>query len=489
MANPSLTIDRPGLAGRPLDPLPLGSWAAPLAGLLAVALGVGLGLLAAYDPAWAVYHPLWSIFAPSGLRSAALWTGTAVAVLAVLMVLARRAAWLFERRDAFIIIIVLSSAALTGINIGSRDPFEMAFVLAFTYFWVVTTTEHRPIVLPPVVVVLLSGLGLCAIASMIRGRVPTFFGLPALLSKYVMMILIINFLHSRRLLKTALRTFLIVAALSAVVAILSQLLFVTTGYELTFDDSPEIHHKDTPLGRMLRATAFLPATQTLGHLLIPALALAMLMPCGPIARVLLAGLLLVGTGVTFSTGSIISAAAVVVLGLFVRRPQHSIHYLTLFAIAGLVAYFTGLIDKVYNAFVVTGSFGLTERVELFKGGLELVERHPLLGMGIQNTTRVLHLQVHNAYVQMASEAGILAGVFFTSLVVYVTVICAASAGTAPQPDDRLWLKGLAVGMVGHLIHLSATPLAAEYVSFAYMGLALSAVRLYGRSRPLPGVSA
>ncbi len=476
----------------PLPPAADGAGRAGVRALLwllpALVIGAGIGVLAGLDRWLSPHHPLWGAV-PAFLPHAVWWwTPTALALLVLIVATVRGAEWAFDRRYELAAIGLLASTTLTGINIAARDPFELALILSLAIWLVTTLGENRPVRTPRVALFLLAGLSVCTLASIVNGRVVSLLGVHTYLVKFAAAFILIELILTRALHTKALRALIVISVFSASVALFSEVLFATTGFQLSLDDEPTSRIKDTPLGPLLRATALLPTAQSLGHLLTMGLGLVLCRPGGLVVRLLLGGLLFAGAAATLSTGSLVSAGAVLALWPFVQWPGLALHFLAVLTSLGIVAYLTGVLGKLWEALVVIGSWGLSERVELIKRGLHIVEQYPLCGIGARNALRVLHLPVHNSYVQIASETGSIAGLLFITLTCYAVFCCVAAALRAGAPAQRAWLTGLALGMFGIAVHFLSEPLANDYLTYAFFGLAISALVVYRPSGGAQGVA-
>jgi hypothetical protein len=468
----------------PVAPRPLSAWRWLWLVPLAAALGVGFGLLVSHDREFSPHHPLWGTL-PTLLGHAGWWwTPTALTGFLLLLVAIRWTGWVFEHRFAIAVLALLASTTMTGINIAARDAFELALLLALAVWVVTTLAEHRPIRTPRFPLALLLGMSVCVFASVVNGRGTSLLGLHTYLVKFMAAFLLVELIIDRRLHRAALAAIVYLSVFAAVVALVSQLLFVATGFQLSFDDEPTSRIKNTPLGPLLRTTALLPTAQSLGHLLTMGLGVALCCPGSLLRRLVLGAIIFVGAAGSLSTGTIASTGLVLGLWPFVQWPSLTIHFLAGLLVVGIGVQLSGLLDRFWSGVLVIAEWGLNERVELITGGFAIMAQYPLCGIGVRNATRVLHLPVHNTFVQIGSEAGIVAAVLLTVLTIYTLVGCLAVTLRERDPDTRAWLKGLTLGMFGMSVHCLAEPLANDYLTYAFFGVALSAIALY-RPQPHP----
>ena len=406
--------------------------------------------------------------------------GLILGFLAITLLLTRLD-WLFARRDAIAVMALVAAVAFTGFNFGPADSSDFALVSVSCFWLMATFVEHRPIRTPIPLLCLLGGLVFFLLASSVHGQVTTIRTLHTLFTKMALLFLITNLVVTPALHRLAVKTLVGVALFSAVVGIGFQLLYLFKGIAITFDDLPEFRFKDTPFGRMLRATALLPRSQLLGHLLIMGTSLTLFIPMALGKRIVCLIILCVGTAFTFSAGAFLSMGVILLLSVFVRRPARSLHYLAYICAISFVGYVSGGLEWVYKKLVVpVGGAGLSDRLEYTRVGLHAVERHPLLGGGLGNIGRLLDTLVHNTYLQMAADVGVMGGSLFTAMIISLTVVSGLVVRFAATAREKNLLKGVFLGMIGISVHFCVEPFYNNVGSWMYFGLVASTCMIYSR---------
>ncbi len=455
-----------------------------------VLLGAGMGALVVFDPDLSRDHPLWEFLRSRSLPAVTLWSATALAVLGVILLVTRSAGWWFRHRDAIATGLLMSVGAINGVNVGPLDAFEFAFLLTLAYWLAVSLVEFRSVAVPRLVLAALGGFSICTVASVINGRVTSLFGLHTLFSKFLMIVLVCSFAIRPQLFQVAVRSFIYVAVSTAVVAVLALGLNLTTGFALTFVDTPAEQFKSTPFGYLLRASAFCQTPQALGHLCVMALCLVFQSPWRAGWRYALALTLLVGIGLTWSTGAILTAGVVTLLFPLVRWPHHVMLYLALLAVSGFALYFSGIAELIFDKVLVPlGSAGVEDRVGYLKVGLEKIQVYPWLGAGVKNTSRLFSHPIHNTYFMIISELGIAAGVLLFLLIAGLAIRCASLARRAADENTRHWLKALGFGAAGMGIHFLSEPLYYSVLPWVFLGLVSCGVSVMARFGTLEGTRA
>jgi hypothetical protein len=448
---------------------------------LPASIGIVFGLLVGLDPLLGYLYPIvpmsftrWVpfIFSP--------------ALIALFLCVSLWIAYhrkLFAWRYEIAALVILASGALSGVNFGPIDPTDFAFLSIFFFWLSASFIERRPIAIPTPVLIMLLLLAACSLGSVVNGRGTSLFSQHQMMTKYAMVFMVANLISTAALQKFMIKALVAISLLSALVGIAAEAAFLSTGYVFTFDDLPEYIFKETPFGNMLRAPGFLPRAQAQSHLLLLATSIVLFMPLRMGCRIVFLGILTLGLIFTFSVGAYLTLALVGMIALVMHRPQHFNHYLVGGVTLMLIAYFSGLWDWAYQEVLLsTAGKPAEDRISYLQIGFQAIARHPYLGIGLRNIARVLHTPVHNAYIQTAVEMGIAAGVIFTALVVYLTVGCGLAAGRQPRGDQRDWLLGLFMGMVGLALHISVEPFYDNYITWVYMGLTTAALATHQRHR-------
>lgn len=449
-------------------------------------LGVAAGALTSYEALFTSYHPLWGLARRLEFSGIGLWTATLLAMFALALWLFQRRRRIFGYRYSITVGLAASAGVLSGVNLGRLDIFEFLFILIVPLWLASVLVERRPVRTPGPVLVLLLVLTAATVASFAHGGLVSILSAHALLTKLVVFFVLTNLVTDEKILFAALKTIVVVAAASAVIAILAQALYLFAGYEFTFADE-EIHrYRPTSFGLMLRSTAFASTPHVFGHYMIMAFAIAMFLPMRILARVALCALLFVGVVSTFSKGAVLTCAGLLLLAPFVRKPAQLFFWLAMYAAVALAVYTTGLGEWAYTNVVNPGGAGsLTDRIELARQGLEAMDRHPVLGSGINNFERVMKLPIHNAYLQATFEIGVIGAAAFLSLVLYLGIRGLVTLDRVGDVSTRTWLKGLLLGYLGICVNLLAAPLYYDISTWVNMSLVASAIAIYSVKRTIP----
>ena len=152
---------------------------------------------------------------------------------------------------------------------------------------------------------------------------------------------------------------------------------------------------------------------------------------------------------------------------FLLKSRHGIRAMAVALIVGWGLY-SILPEKMLEEYNTAGEDDTSEhRLVLWKFGLEVVEDHPVLGIGYENWRDYCHfvnpngvegkvscLVPHNTYIQALSETGITGFVVFISILIFMFVLNARTRANAKQQDNQfIWYiaHGLDGGLVGCMV--------------------------------------
>lgn len=443
---------------------------------------VGLGLLLAL---WVCVDPLISLSWLASvvgdawdLRSFPYVLSLVLACsLAGALLLLPQVHWLWSEKERMAIVFVIIMGEFAGVQFGRFDVLEIATAILAGSWLILTLVEReRTIQVSPVLFFTIAMTFLAILALVNR---PPLSGLVALGEKFVIFFLMVDLIRDRSLIKTAVRLLIWTGACSAVVGIGQFLLFALWGkiyvLDLPMGEDPISVLKPTPLGLMLRATAFFSNPASLNDYLLMASGVTLFAIVSARTwggRFLYAGaflLMAIAIVLTWSTMALIALGLMLFILPYVFRPSLTIHYSAAALLLILVSYEAGLLEGAYRTLEALGRDSGSIRMSILDVAAASFQRNPLLGVGIQNFENVSmnffeegpHLKgypVHNAFLQMATELGIFGGLLFLGIVVFVlmrlALVLRVDAG-----QEQWMFKGLLLGFVGIVVHMANEPMA------------------------------
>lgn len=443
-------------------------------------LGLGVALLVAFDPTVGQYLSVDDLGVPASRSFLFPMTLGVTALIAVAGLVMGCRGFLFRERVRINIGIVVLFAMIPGFHYGPIHPSGFGLIFSALILLALILVEHWPVRRDGPALALIGLMTVFVFTSIISGRLSALISVHTVLTKFVLVLVICGLTQNRRVLHWTLKLVVGFSAVSAVVAIASIVLYLTTGYELTYDDLMEV--KNTPFGQMMRTTAFFSTTQGLAHALILSTCLALFMPIALWLRALLVGIMGLGIFTTFSAGAYGAMAVGLVLAPFIAFPRHTLHILAGMVSVGLLAYASGLVSLVMQQILLPlGAGNAEERLEFIDAGLQAIGREPLLGYGVKNIGRILDTAVHNAYVQMTADIGVIGGGAFIMFVVYLLVRAGLTQKYALTADAKAWSKGLFLGMMVMSYHFISEPFYDNTFSWLFMGLTLADITLRSSS--------
>lgn len=378
---------------------------------------------------------------------------------------------LFAARDRCYIVALFGSLALSGVNYGPLDATKVAILLVLFAWLTDMLIQRRPFRLSPIMVILLLGLAFFTLASVFNGRGSSLAALHTIFSKLLLFVLLVNVIRTRELLQTSSTLLIILGVLTGVAALAQEMIFYFFGYPLTFDDNgPNFWFKETMWGSMLRASAFHYTPQSMVHFLIVPLTLA-LFTSSSWPR-LLTAVAIMGTAVvfSFSFGGLFVFCLLILLAPFFRHPHRTMHYTTALVAMALIAYQSGIVKWVQEHALSIGEKSGEDRMELLQLGFEAIQAHPWIGIGLNNFNRLSTLAVHNSYIQISSEIGLIGGLIFVLIVGSQLVRLFRLRTQARTDEDRALTNAFLLGGIGIAVHFFMEPFANSMVSWSYLAL-------------------
>ncbi|UUX94807.1 O-antigen ligase [Aquabacterium sp. J223] len=229
---------------------------------------------------------------------------------------------------------------------------------------------------------------------------------------------------------------------------------------------------------MIRATAFHPTAQNLSHYLLIATSLLMLGPFSNRLRIVGGTLMGAGMFFTFTGNGLVVMSVLLLVTPIMLRPRLTIHYVAFLLLVGLIAYQTGVAEWVYEKYLLPISGKSAEdRIGLLQVGLEVMERHPFIGIGLNNFGRLSPQPVHNAYLQLATEIGLLPAALLCLILLGIFVRLVIGLRQTPPSDATKAGKGILLGLMGLALHFMFEPFINSLVSWSIIGLAEAAALL------------
>lgn len=310
---------------------------------------------------------------------------------------------------------------------------------------------------------------------------------------FLLFLLVLHALDSWSDVRFFVGVFLVFATLSALVGLVQELAFMTTGKlwvgKVDFRTKQLLLQKGGPLSLevWLRPPAFLGFTQALANVLAVGAAMATaLLIAGGRQRYrgwLALGLLLmvatlVATSSKGANGGFFIAA---LLAVAILRPRWLLPLALAAAIAVLGMAYTDLRFKVEEmAFELPRIGDLAFRMQLAREAFEgSLERHPFLGAGAGRaffySPNTLNYEVHNAFLLAVAENGVPGLLVFATLFGFVGIRLGRAVRSVQEPGGRAMLVGLLAGMVALLIHMQSDPFYHIQLTWYFVPLAEAAV--------------
>lgn len=382
----------------------------------------------------------------------------------------------FRNRFAIVSSMLILGPMTVGIGAGPLD-FNDPIFLTGCFLWLASLlVERRPVRTPTIALILMIAISCFTFMSIVNGQVKSLISQHTLLKQFVLVMIMSAFIDSPTKLRLAIRVFILGASISAIIACISQIVWVQFGFPFVFHDELVDYFKDTPLGRMLRVTALQVTAHGLAHLCTVALAMLLMVRTPIWWKVVFAPLLIAAIGNTFTAGGYVVLALVCALVPIFWKPKLVIHILAGYVVLAAATYFSGLFDLLNDKVLRSiGGGGASERAEFFRAGVSAFSQHPMLGVGLKNIRSVYDEPIHNAYFQMTVDIGAIGGLIFTGFIAYLTLSAGVLTAVVRDADIRSAAKGAMLGMIALATVFLVEPLYDNVVSWMFMGLVASVI--------------
>jgi O-antigen ligase len=151
-------------------------------------------------------------------------------------------------------------------------------------------------------------------------------------------------------------------------------------------------------------------------------------------------------------GTILAAAVVMAAFPFIRWPSYALHYLAAYLLFGTALIYFGGVEWIVREVFDAGTLkGASQRGTLLQIGLEKLDRSVLVGTGPQGfgqfSTNFWHRPVHNAYIQAATELGLLGIIVFVAMNVWLFTAMILTRAISTESDRKV----LTVFLMVHVI--------------------------------------
>lgn len=297
---------------------------------------------------------------------------------------------------------------------------------------------------------------------------------------------LVNLITDAATVRFAVTTFVVVALISAMIGISQGMLYLLFGIDFTLIDhfdASDTQYKPTPFGMLPRSSALNGSAQHLSSFLL--IALPFVLSGWYVARgkkklamAIAIVVILGGVLSTWNYGAFFAVAFILLLYPFFQWPRHSIHIVLGLVLFVAVCYYTGILEWAYSVSLGNEnvSKGVSQRHTLLALGLEKLINNPWFGTGLHGfadtTGNYWHRPVHDAYIQTATEIGIVGGLVF--LVMLVTIITQAVLSSVHfKKGWSLLARASALSVVGLMWLMLTEPMLDHSNTWLILGLTQS----------------
>ena len=389
----------------------------------------------------------------------------------LLLVPVRAAARALAARPAEVLlvafVILFQTAALH--TFGPVDANDLLVLGVAAGLLAQAVVAGRPLVISPGLILSLPVFAAIVLAATHAGPVGLLGG-KQILKCILVVFVFTNLIRDPAALELAIRAVITVTAFSALVAILQELVFVTTGFVATMNieaDSLRYLFEETPFGRMFRVTGLNTSYKHFTFFLTSGvlLTVSLLVAGGPRPAArrrwlwLAAGLMSAALVLTFSKDALLGLGAGLLLVLLLARTLNLFQLAVGGAAVALLLLATDLGREVGDKIASDiGSGELRIRLQLARDGIEgIMNQYPWFGVGVNQSIRYTgdfnNWVPHNNLIVTAAETGLIGLATYLSLMAYLVYAAWRTWLQARAPEQSAIALGLLGAAVSVLVSL------------------------------------
>lgn len=350
-------------------------------------------------------------------------------VLAALVPMAALVGSLYRSAVPTYLFLLFAAAQMNGVRFGPIDALDVVLLAGVLAGGASLTQARAPrFVVSPIALVALFLLMLALPHLIVQSPVRMIIGTISLVRVVLITLLLVSILADRRNLDTAIAALIIIATISAALAILQFALGYLAGKYFTLIDPPETAFKPTPIGFVMRASGLCITAQHLSGFLATALPFALwrLTSAWRVRDVVVVGIIGLGVLLSWNFSAILAVAVVLALFPLLRWPSQGIQIALLYALFAVAAYYAGVFEYIYEKIVSDAGAGrgVSQRETLNLLAIEKLDRSLLIGTGPQGfgefTGNFWRRPVHNMLLQTTAELGLLGTLALIAGILYLT---------------------------------------------------------------------
>lgn len=449
-----------------------------------ILIAAAVALLVVFDPLLSNFVPtrLWET---AGIESWPLKL-TPVLLIATPVVLSASGYAAQHAKVAFLIAL-FAAAQMNGLRAGPVDVFDIVLLIGILGWTAgLLRGQSDDFVIKPVVWIGLAFLILATAHLMVQSPGRFLVGWIGIFRAVLVAIIITNLIRDRATLDLAIRIFVVVAVISAGIAIVQFLAGYFLRFYFTLLVPPESAFKPTPIGFVMRASGLCITAQHLSSFLLFAFPLAGWRATSNWHAIDLVVVTILGLGVlvTWNIGAILILAAIVVIFPIVRWPHLTAHIFLVYGLFLTTLFLSGAAEWLYDtAYDASVAKGVTQRSTLFSIGLDKLRRNPWVGTGPQGfaefSGNFWHRPVHHALFQAATEYGLLGALLF--LVLHLGLLTALLiAALRDDKRDASLVRSMLLVQLSLMALMNGEPMLDHSNTWLVIGLIQAALTIVWR---------
>jgi O-Antigen ligase len=422
-----------------------------------------------------------------------LFSGLFLALSASVCLLVRNFHWIWDSRIKILLVLVILTPQMSSIAIGNLESSDLIVPLFLYIICLDLFMGEKPII-SPAILLILPLLGIMLLSCVHLGFRPLFFFVKE--AKFLAIpFIVILALRNRELLHFAVKALIVTLAVSALIGLIQEVVFLSTGVVLVgylTESHREVYlFEDTSFGKMMRAQGFfgVPGLFGTGMAVAGTLVLYLLLAKEPglfKRRTLLYPtfcVVVTALVLSFNRPAAVAFFVAAVIALYLAKPSLCLHITAVLLFLGVAGIVVGiasprLTDKVVGEVRTQARYTeLRERIVFNRRSLiGAFTKHPIigvgLGLGFRYTHDVRQWPAHSSPIQAVADLGILGAVAYLSIFIVAMVrLLGVALDVGRQAEHRYLAKALLVGFIAMSLHMLVEPFFYKMsLAWVYLGV-------------------
>ena len=404
-------------------------------------------------------------------------------ILAVSSGYCKYSKFIIKNKEKILIILIIASPQLKSFSLGGLEIADI-LILFFIGIWFFDGLRKNQFLLNTPLHFLFFLFAGVSLLSCVNGGMGSLLMTIRISKSIVYALLLTGLIKDRHDIIWTLKILFVITAISSVIAILQEFLFLTTGIVAVgniSEDARSMMMQKTSFGMVIRPPALFAHQAAFARtlsIIIPIL-FAFILNKGTEIYVNkktyfpLLVLMIIAMFLTISRPTWIAILTGLTICLYLKKPSLIIHYLTAIVLLISIAHFTGLTTELqkelYEEMFLAGD--LYDRVVLASESLQKIGRHPIIGVGVGKASRytanIHNWPAHNGFIYTMVSTGILGFAAFSFSFLYMFLRLGAIY-ISKNTNFAMLAYSMLCGVSSYIVTIQFMPASMDYIYLTYI---------------------